>query len=312
MNVKKKNVMKKTYHLCLSAGNEVLFRDIEDYNRGFNSLALALYGTGSTGLVESFMSNHCHLMVQTEDPTGLMHMFRQPYSKFFNCKYGRVGPLGERFHFSMEIVGLHHMLAAASYVLRNALHHGIVPIPYAYDHCSVNAIFRKEMGKRPEEHLLPEKSYYRYIGKRAEYPPHYKMGSSGVFLRESVLDIAQVENMYLTPRTFDYYMARRTGEDWIKEQEKDQNGRPSVRLEDIENGIKGDSIQRMLVNEIGKNDYRKVSDIDLCRHIDTGIIKRYGKTSIYQLTSSEKRIIAEQLYKQLHIGKDQIMRCLAM
>ena len=24
--------MKKTYHLCLSAGEEVLFRDIEDYN----------------------------------------------------------------------------------------------------------------------------------------------------------------------------------------------------------------------------------------------------------------------------------------
>ena len=45
--------MKKTYHLCLSSDDEVMFRDLEDYNRGFNCFALALYMTDSTGLVES-------------------------------------------------------------------------------------------------------------------------------------------------------------------------------------------------------------------------------------------------------------------
>ena len=44
--MKKTNVMKKTYHLCLSAGDEVMFRDQEDYNRGFNCFALALHKTG--------------------------------------------------------------------------------------------------------------------------------------------------------------------------------------------------------------------------------------------------------------------------
>ena len=34
--------MKRTYHLCLSAGNEIMFRDLEDYNRGFNCFAIAL------------------------------------------------------------------------------------------------------------------------------------------------------------------------------------------------------------------------------------------------------------------------------
>jgi hypothetical protein len=42
--------MKKTYHLCLSAGDEIMFRDLEDYNRGFNCFALALYKSNSTGL----------------------------------------------------------------------------------------------------------------------------------------------------------------------------------------------------------------------------------------------------------------------
>ena len=74
--VKQINVMKKTYHLCLSGGEEILFRDEADYNRGFNSLALTLYKTGSTGLVESFQSTHCHMMIQTDDPGGFIYTMR--------------------------------------------------------------------------------------------------------------------------------------------------------------------------------------------------------------------------------------------
>ena len=91
--------MKKTYHLCLSAGDEVMFRDLEDYYRGFNCFALALYKTSSAGLVESFMSTHTHQMIQTSDPKDFMFNFRNPYSKYFNRKYGRTGKLGEDHHF---------------------------------------------------------------------------------------------------------------------------------------------------------------------------------------------------------------------
>lgn len=229
--------MKRTYHLCLSAGEEVMFRDREDFNRGFNCFALALHKTDSIGLVESFMTNHTHQMIESRDPGGFMHCFRQPYSKYFNCKYNRKGMLGEERHFMLEVNGLYHKIAAMTYTLRNALHHGVAPIPYAYPFCSVNAIFQKEMGKQPCEKLLPEKSYYRYIGKRAEYPSHYKMSQEGVFLRESVLDIVQVENMFVTPRNFDYHMGRKTSEDWYKEQENDQSDSPIIRLETIEHGV---------------------------------------------------------------------------
>ena len=94
--------MKKMYHLCLSAGDEVLFRDLEDYHRGFNCFAVALHKTGSTGLAESFMSTHCHKLVQTEDPAEFMHCFRLPYSMYFNRKYHRSGKLGENVHFTMD------------------------------------------------------------------------------------------------------------------------------------------------------------------------------------------------------------------
>ena len=304
--------MKKTYHLCLSAGNEILFRDLEDYNRGFNCFAIALYKTNSTGLVESFMSTHMHLLVQTDSPKDFMMCFKMLYTMYFNKKYGRSGKLGEEMHFTMEVVGYHHMLAAMSYILRNALHHGIAPIPYAYPHCSANAIFMCEMGKRPEENLLQRKSFYKYLGRTAEYPDSYKMNKSGVFLRESVLDIPQVENLFVTPRMFNFYMSRKSSEEWEAEQSKDQNNSPLINIQTIERGVSTDSIEKLLVFENGKADYRKLSDIDLCTEIDRNILPKYGKTSVYQLSVEEKTRIANHLYNGLHLNVAQIRRCLAI
>ena len=302
--------MRKTYHLCLSAGDEVMFRDLEDYNRGFNSFAIALYKTNSTGLVESFMSTHMHILVQTDSPKDFMMCFRLIYTMYFNKKYGRSGKLGEKLHFTMEVVGYHHTLAAMSYILRNALHHGVAPIPYAYPHCSANAIFMHEMGKRPEENLLPQKSYYKHVGRTAEYPDSYKMSSSGVFLRESVLDIPQVENLFVSPRMFNFYMSRKSSEEWEAEQSKDQNSSPLINIQSIERGVNTDSIEKLLLFENGKADYRKLSDQDLCTEIDRKILPTYGKRSVYQLSSEEKTLIANHLYKILHLSAAQIRRCL--
>ena len=304
--------MKKTYHLCLSAGEEVLFRDLEDYNRGFNCLAVALHNTGSTGMVESFMSTHFHQMAQTEAPKDLMFSFRMQYSMYFNKKYHRSGKLGEKTHFSMEVVGYNHMLAAASYTLRNPLHHGIVPIPYAYPHCSANAIFMKEMGKTPCEKILGPRNHRNFIGKTAEYPSSYKMSDSGVFLRETVLDIPQMENLFVTPRAYNWYMTRKSSEEWDAEQKKDLNNHPPINLSAIESGVKTDSTERMLIYESGKADYRRPSDIDICTEIDRNILPKYRKQSIYLLTRQEKQEIANHLYRNLHIGEKQIRRCLAL
>ena len=70
-----------------------MFRDLEDYHRGFNCFAVALHKTDSVGLVESFMATHTHQMVQTHAPKDFMFCFRNPYAKYFNNKYGRSGKL---------------------------------------------------------------------------------------------------------------------------------------------------------------------------------------------------------------------------
>lgn len=304
--------MKRTFHLCLSSDNEVMFRDEEDYIRGFNTFALALYKTDSTGLVESFMTNHVHMLVQTADHDKFMGAYRMPYTKYFNYKYARSGSLGEPRHFTLEIKGLHHHLAAMSYVLRNALHHGVAPIPYAYPHSSVNAIFQKEMGKRPERELLLPASYYRYIGRRAEFPQTYKMNKSGLFLRESVLDIPQVENMFSTPRKFDFYMNRKSTEEWLAEQSKDQENLAPITLDLIESDIHLNTTKQMIFNEGGIGDYRRVSDVEVCEEIDKVLTQELKKPSVYVWTREEKLAAAKYLRTRFNIGESQLYRCLAM
>ena len=302
--------MKKTYHLCLSGGDESIFRDQEDYHMGFNYFALALYKTDSTGLAESFMSTHTHQAVQTSAPEEFMYNFRRPYSLYFNHKYQRTGRLGENNHFTMEVIGYHHHVAAITYIIRNALHHGVVSIPYAYPHCSANAVFRREMGKFTDERILPPNQIYKHISRRVEFPDSYKMSESGVFLRETVLDIPQVENMFVTPRAYNYYLTRKSSEEWEKEQAKDGNDLAPVNLLSIEKGINLHDRDQMLIYEAGKADYRKMSEIELCTMLDNLARTRYGRHSVYQLTRQEKAQIAEELYRTFHLNEAMIRRCL--
>ena len=170
----------------------------------------------------------------------------------------------------------------------------------------------KEMGKFPDDRLLQEKYHHRFLGKTAEYPKRYKMHKSGVFLRESVLDIPQMENLFVTPRMFNFYMTRKSSEEWKAEQGKDQNGTSPIGIEQIESGVKTDRIEKMLIYENGKADYKKMSDIDLCTEIDRIIIPSIGGQSVYTISDREKLRIAEHLYRNLNVGEAQIRRCLAI
>ena len=105
-------------------------------------------------------------------------------------------------------------------------------------------------------------------------------------------------------------MGRKTNEDWEKEQSKDNLQIPPLRLEDIEAGSRMQTLETMIINENGKGNYRKMSDIDLCTEIDRFILPEFEKDSIYLLSDYEKRKIAELLYRKYHINETQIRRCL--
>ena len=83
--------MKKTYHICISAGDEIYCRDEEDYVRCFNSLAIAIAETESSLLAESIMSTHMHECVRSEHPEELVRSQRWKHARYFNNKYKQPG-----------------------------------------------------------------------------------------------------------------------------------------------------------------------------------------------------------------------------
>ena len=295
-----------------------MFRNVDDMNYAFNSLCSALYKTDSICLAEAFISTHHHGCYLTSLPRELMHIHRTSYTKYFNNKYGRTGSLGEKGFFMQEIDGLRHQVSAITYVLKNPVHHGISATPFAYPYCSANAFIRKDLGKDFSPRLLTSEQIRMSLPRRAEFDPSWKMGTEGVFLRESVLETAMVESLYSTPQAFNYMLSRKSGEDWVKEQDMDSVSCPPFTLENIESPLftgglgKEDSLFHMLQNERSRFNRSVMTDLRLCGIVDMELASGKAPRTVYQLSNEEKICLANELHRRFHCGKEQIRRCLAM
>lgn len=309
-----KNVyMKRMYHLSISSPDEVLFRCHEDYRRAFNCYAVALLKSGSSSYADAFMSNHVHCCLTTKDLKQFCYSFRIGYSMYMNKKYNRKGRLGENNPFTLEVDGIKHILALLSYIFRNALHHGVSPTPFAYPYSSANVIFSKELGKNTVPDILPKDKIWRFLPKNLQIEIPFRMDTNGMFLREDVTEVKEVELLYGTPRSFLYYMNRLSDIKWVDEQNADNIDSEPITLQSIEK-VNNEDISELLKNEYGRNNYNKMSDIDLCEVIDGQILSKYCVTSVYSLTRSQKDDIGNTLftkYKLQGVTKEQIKRCLA-
>ena len=234
-----------------------MFRNHEDYIWAFNCYALALYKTESCSLADAHMSNHRHLVVQTDAPEKMMRLNRLAYTRHLNTKYKRKGPLGESGYFSIELEGIYHLLAAISYTARNALHHGVAPTPFAYPHSSANIIFQDQLGKPSDLQLLDKRNQHRYVGRNVDIPDEYEMHKSGLFLRKNVTAVKQVELLYGTPKNYLYYMNRPSDERWIEEQKGDNTFSAPITLDMIERGVLLTSNDNLLRNERGDQTIRE-------------------------------------------------------
>lgn len=312
--------MRKTYHLCLSSHDEVLYRSESDLIMGFNCLAAAILATESRLLAEGFMTTHRHALVQTDSWKDLSRKERIAYARYFNTKYHRSGRLGEKYCFYLEIDGIHHTLSAANYVIRQGLHHGLSASPFGYPHCSANAFFRHDLGKNLMPELMPDKSRYKFLPSNVRISTKYRMGSNGLLLREDVIDVPYVEQLYITPRNYLFQMNRLTADDDIVPQQK-ENALPPVTLDAIECGVPDFAARTARVNEQGRVNRSRMTDLELCAHIDGKILPRFFRegqpVSIYLLSSSKRADIGNMLMQEMahsrrHVTENQLRRCLCL
>lgn len=298
--------------MSFSAIGEVYCRCEEDYNYCFNCMALAIAETDSELLAESIMSTHFHECLRTRDPKRVARIHRYAYSRYFNYKYGRRGRFGERSPFIIELDGLYHTLAAVSYTLRNPVHHGVTSTPFGYRHSSACSYFRKELGYDVKPDLMPRRHLYHHLPNHVACPDGYRMHSSGLLLREDSIAVAEVEHMFVTPRSYLYYMNRLSGEEWIREQEKDGENSSPVTLDIVERGDYHMPLSRMLANERGRSNYNVMTDDAVCQLVDNELVPDAGYDSVYLLPDNVKNKIGELLYLHYKVPVARIRRCLAM
>ena len=253
--------MRKTFHISLSSHNEVMFRDEADLTRGFNCLALAILETDSRLLADGFTTTHLHHLAQSDAPDEVMRRYRLAYTRYFNARHKRSGRMAEKFCFKLPVEGFHHTMAALNYVNRQGLHHGLAPTPFGYPYCSANSYFSNQLGKDRDTTLLPDSQRYKYLPHGNPVPSSYRMDTSGLLLREDILDVALVESYYITPRNYLYQMNRLGDEMLLKEQREEESSSPLITLDLIEQGTPDFDIGQLLQNEKGKFDPTLISDL---------------------------------------------------
>ena len=153
-----------------------------------------------------------------------------------------------------------------------------------------------------------------FTSKNADFPDNWQIDSNGILLRRCFEEISLVENWYGNSRNYMFSMLRKTSREWLEEQVKDKVDGPIVTLELLEKGYSSDDIAAMLSNE-GNPAYiqKAMTDMELCKIIDRQMIGRFHKDSVYGLSESQKKKLADEIRFDLGVKSEkQISRCLAM
>ena len=285
---------KKLYHLCVSAP-EIMFRVPEDYIQGINRACLSAYRNNTELLAYAFMSNHFHIIAETSNPDLFIGSMRNGYTKWFNNKYGRKGPLGTRGFHSVELVNLNHILDGITYVLRNGVHHNVVPYPSGYPYCSARYYFMKDLGIHLEHTPLTTwKEQREHIPWTTKLPPGFTLDKGGLLIQEHILQCAMVEHYYSTSRKFAFYMNKSSTNEWT-----------TLTIE----SWMGEKARGMLNYEKLASKVRRYSDIAICQYIDKWLSHNKKGESYVTLSKKDKIQVAEIL-RQKRVGRGQIARCL--
>jgi len=307
--------MKKFYHICITAHSEVLLRNIDDVRLFTNIIAHCAWRNHVELLTDSIMSTHIHETVICEDPFRFVWSQLLSLTKAFNHRHGRKGALFDPHPFIQGLEGPRHTNMAICYSLRQGLHHGISETSFDYPWSTCNYLFAKERGSSNPSPFFHDKNSIRsFIGKNVETPDGWTADENGILLRNSFEQLNYVENWFSTVRSYMYSMIRKTSEEWINEQNKDETNEKEVTLQDLEKGYSEDDVKTMLVNE-GNSKFinRRMNDTDLCSIIDNELIGKYRTNSIYSLPSDIRRKIGKTLSCDLNIrSPQQISRCLAL
>jgi len=140
-----KRVQEGVMHVAFRGNAKfAVFYDDEDKTTLLKFLQIALYENNSTLYEFCIMTNHCHLMLQTECLTKLMTVFLREYSRWHNKKYKLSEKLFGTPFLSAPQYTENHMIDKCAYILNNPVSAGICTDPLVYEWSSAKFHFNYE------------------------------------------------------------------------------------------------------------------------------------------------------------------------
>ena len=312
--------MRAPYHYCYTSHGEVLCRDDEDFCRLLCRIAQISETMNAGIFAYALMSTHAHQIIETDNLPEFSRRLRHSYTSTFNKKYHRKGPLGEKNFFSLELRGIEHKAAAISYVLKNPVHHQVCVNPFSYPYSTAGLYFGSAVGKAgcgsgtvlTQKERVHETLARKLLRRSKPLTDLLRLDDRGSIDPASFVEYKAVETIFGTYNAFQYNLHRRDYEEWKQQQKQDGTDDEPVTLGSIEPWMSREEVEAF--ERKSKHWYREeaVSDMELCRIIDTDIINRYGRKSYWHLTEDEKKETAQWLMENFNASEAQVCRCLAL
>ncbi len=303
--------MKRIMHLCFTSKHEVLCRNPRDYRMMISRIAQSSVYNDTGILAFAVMSNHVHLIVQTERESSFIKTLRSSYTQSFNNIYNRTGSLGDRLFYRIELDGIHHQQDALTYVLQNPWHHQVTDNPFDYPYGTMSLYFRRNKSEESQSYGHIHKTQ-RLLNRNVNINAPVNYSPSGMVIPDSFVQTRMVENIFGTYTAFHMLTHRKNYQEWKEAQEQERHSSPIVNFHSVE-----PLLSREQIKSIEENPYRwrresRITDIELCRLIDGPILKKYKCESYTQLLPTDKKAIAAYLLAQYpyKVTEEQVYRCI--
>ncbi len=303
--------MKRLMHLCFTSKHEVLCRNPHDYKMMISRIAQSALRNDTSILAYAVMSNHVHLVVQTEKESKFIKTLRSSYTQSFNHRYKRKGCLGDEGFYRLELEGIQHQQDAITYVLQNPWHHKVTDNPFDYPYSSMNLYYRRNHLEKPLQYADRDKNK-RLLNRNVSLNARVEYGPSGMIIPESFVQIQMVENIFGTYTSFYMLTHRKNYKEWKDKQYQESQSSPIVNFLSIEPLLGRENIRTIEQNPYRWHRGKNFTDDDLCRIIDKEILAKYKCETYVQLLSRDKKSITATLlathpYK---VTEEQILRCI--
>ena len=203
----------KNYHVYTKGlEDNLIFRCREDYRAGMNYIAVCVLKCDIRILAFVLMSNHFHFVVQGSRAEALkyINIFKRTLSMYISGKYGDRALL-QRVSTSCDEISLtdEGLKQCIAYVLDNPVKAGLNCVPHGYEWGSAGCYFS---GLDQFKNTIPVRQLgvrkLRTILRTNVVPcDSYRLNSDGYICPKSYVDYGFVENLFGSPRSFQFFLS---------------------------------------------------------------------------------------------------------